>query len=87
MVQSNTVKKETLQCDKMRIWRRDTISEKTVKDCTPRRIIDREKENNIKAPSIEKIQNQKTLHMGIHPLRYLDRCILLNVENIVQTGH
>jgi hypothetical protein len=34
MVQSNTVKKETLQCDKMRIWMRDTISEITVKDCT-----------------------------------------------------
>jgi hypothetical protein len=47
MVQSNTVKKETLQCDKMRILMRDTILEITVKDCTPKRIIDREKENNI----------------------------------------
>ena len=43
---------------------RYTITEITVKDCTPKRIIDREKENNIKASSIEKIQNQKTLQYG-----------------------
>jgi hypothetical protein len=46
----------------MRIWMRDSITKITVKDCTPKIITDGEKENNAKAPSIEKIQNQKTLH-------------------------
>jgi hypothetical protein len=52
MVQTNIVKKQTLQFDKMRIWMRYTITEITIKDCTPKRIIDRENVNNIKAPSI-----------------------------------
>ena len=50
-------------------------------------MIDGEKENNIEAPNIEKIQNRKTLHMGIPPLVYLDRLSLFNVENIDQTAH
>ena len=50
-------------------------------------MVDREKENNVKAQNIEKIQNHKTLHMGIPPLVYLDRLSLFNVENIDQTAH
>ena len=41
---------------------RDTIREITVKDWTPKMITDGEKENNTKAPSIDKVQNQKQLH-------------------------
>jgi hypothetical protein len=36
---SNTVKKETLQYEKMRIRMRNTISEIKVKDCTLKRMI------------------------------------------------
>ena len=50
-------------------------------------MVDREKENNVKAQNIEKIQNHKKLHMGIPPLVYLDRLSLFNVENIDQTAH
>ena len=66
MVQTNTVKKQTLQFDKMRIWMGDTITEITVKDCTPKIITDGEKENNTKAPSIEKIQNIKRHYINAH---------------------
>jgi hypothetical protein len=50
-------------------------------------MIDGKKETNIKAPNLEKIQNQRTLYMGIPPLVYLDRLSLFNVENIDQTAH
>ena len=66
MVQTNTVKKQTLQFDKMRIWMRDTITEITVKDCTHKIITFGEKENNTKAPSIEKIQNTKRHYINAH---------------------
>ena len=66
MVYSNTVKKETLQYEKMRIRMRNTISEIKVKDCTLKRITDGEKENNTKAPSIEKIQNIKRHYINAH---------------------
>ena len=66
MVQTNTVKKQTLQFDNMRIWMRYTITEITVKDCTPKIITDGEKENNTKAPSIEKIQDIKGYYINAH---------------------
>ena len=42
---------------------------------------------NIEGPSIKKAQNPKTLHIGIHPLVYLDRWSLFNGENIGQIEH
>jgi hypothetical protein len=63
---TNTVKKQTVQFDKMRIWMRFTITEMTVTDCTPKIITDGEKENNTKAPSIEKIQNIKRHFITSH---------------------
>ena len=38
---------------------RYTITEITVKDCTPKIITDVEKENNTKAPNMEKIQKSQ----------------------------
>jgi hypothetical protein len=63
MVHSNTAKKETLQCYKIRIRMRNTISKITVKDCTLNEMIDGEKETNIKAPNIEKAQTQKRVRV------------------------
>ena len=42
MVQSNTTKKEKLQCNKMRKWMINTISEIAVLVCTLNRMIDGE---------------------------------------------
>ena len=56
----NTGNRKTLQCDKIKIRMRNTISEVRVKYCTCKRIIDGEKENNTKQN-----KKHKTSHVEI----------------------
>ena len=54
---SNTENRKTLQCDKIRIRMKNTISKITVKYCTNKRIIDGEKENNMIVSKSTKAQD------------------------------